>query len=247
MSQMEAAVFISIRLAVMILAGPPLGGRAVPSIVRFIFVMTLSVVLSQWIYLDARGTIHTSWVAALTQEVFVGLSLGVGMSLAAGAFQLGAKLVDIQIGFGMSQVLDASSSQVSMPTLAALMNQIGIVVFLIMDGLLILLQSVAMSIKYIPPGVVEYELNIEMMIFLCWKMGALGFAALVPVISALFLVDLGLGLMARSLPQMNVLFLGMPLKAAVGIFLLSVWSLSATDGLRSIYKVLFFYWSGLWA
>lgn len=74
---------------------------------------------------------------------------------------------------------------------------------------------------------------------------SLGFAMVAPVIVCLFLTELGLGVLARNLPQMNMFAVGIPLKVLVGVLALSAWLTSAAPVVSRAYASIFSAWEAL--
>lgn len=98
-----------------------------------------------------------------------------------------------------------------------------LVVFLSLDGHLVLLRALTATFKLIPPGEFFFRPPVVMDILrLSGGMFTLAVKIAAPVLCALFLIELALALMARAAPQMNLLMVGMPLKIGVGFFFMGL-------------------------
>ena len=73
-------------------------------------------------------------------------------------------------------------------------------------------------------------------------MFALGFALAAPIVACLLLVELGLGVLSRNLPQMNVFALGLPIKVLTGLTALSLWATLGAGIVARIYSSIFQGW-----
>nr|WP_237022477.1 flagellar biosynthetic protein FliR [Herbaspirillum frisingense] len=73
---------------------------------------------------------------------------------------------------------------------------------------------------------------------------SLGFALAAPVVFCILLVEVGLGVLARNLPQMNMFTMGVPVKVIVGLSALSLWMMGAGDAMSRVYLSIFKAWEG---
>jgi flagellar biosynthetic protein FliR len=78
------------------------------------------------------------------------------------------------------------------------------------------------------------------------QMFSLGFAMVAPVVFCLTLVELGLGVLSRNLPQMNTLVVGVPIKVVVGLAALATWAGVGGPAMGRAYATGFEMWGALW-
>lgn len=218
-----AVLLLSTRVAALLLSTPLLYAVTMPPLVRVLLVMALSsaIALPFARAVPALPADSMALAMALVREAALGATLGLGVLLAFAGFALAGRLLDVQVGFGMAQVLDPATRG-RVPVLSSLFALLAAVFFFLVDGHHALLRGVASSIERFPPGqgapipaaAVARELA---------ALFALGFALAAPVVLALLLVEFALGVLARALPQMNVLLLGLPVKILAGLLALSVW------------------------
>jgi flagellar biosynthetic protein FliR len=140
------------------------------------------------------------------------------------AVQIAGSFMDIQIGFGIANVIDPMTGA-SAPLLGNLKYMIAMLLFLSFDGHHYLLGAIINSYKWVPLNneifariysgqVSEFLLkSFSAMFYLAFQLSA-------PVIAAMFLTDLGLGLLTRVAPQFNIFVVGAPLKMILGFLLL---------------------------
>jgi len=157
----------------------------------------------------------------LSTEVLVGLILGFLASLVFAGVELAGQLISMQMGFGIVNVYDPQTSR-QVPIVGQFYSYIAMMIFLAIDGHHFLLEGLFKSFKTIPvssaslkSGIVEINMSMMSSIFVsAIKIG-------IPVIVTLLLTSIALGLVARAVPQMNVFFVGMPLKIGMGLLALS--------------------------
>ena len=247
MPWVHSLLLLATRLGTVALVAPPLASVQIPGTVRVAFVLTLSALLVGALQ---AAQLHSAlamgdMVPALGAEFAVGLALALGVALALAAFTAGAQLLDLQIGFGMGQVFDPLTRQ-RLPMLASAFSQLALLSFIAVEGHHALLRGVALSLERFPPGQgIPLASAAQSAVQQVGSAFTLGFAMVAPVVFCLFLVELGLGVLARNLPQMNLFALGMPVKVLIGLMALAVWLLGAGPVLSRMHAATFSAWKAL--
>lgn len=164
------------------------------------------------------------YVLMIIREVLIGLLMGFVAYLIFSVILTAGSFIDIQIGFGMANVLDPMTGA-SAPVLGNFKYIIATLVFLSINGHHYLLDAVIRSYNWIPlsndvfqriyrGGVTEFLVSTFSQSF------TLAFQMAAPLVVALFLTDVALGFLARTAPQFNVFVIGIPLKIIVGLVVL---------------------------
>lgn len=164
------------------------------------------------------------YILYIFREVLIGLMMGYVVYLFMTVVQTAGALMDMQIGFAMSNVIDPMTG-VSAPLLGNFKYMLLIMVFLAVNGHHYLLIALMDSYKWMP---LSNELfaaiyNGSISEFLTRAVGNAFLLALqvaAPLVIAMFLTDVGLGLLAKTAPQYNVFVIGIPLKLLIGLGLL---------------------------
>lgn len=227
---LAAVVLLSLRLAAVFLMTPLFHAMPLPGTVRVLLITGLAIILAAG-FLPLAAPAHpvpelfdtAALVDAAVREVVLGATLGLGILLAFGTFSVAGRMIDIQIGYGMGQVLDPVSRQ-RIPVIASAFNQAGVSVFFFLDAHHALLRGMAYSIESFPVGM-RFPLLPDAAPILkqAGVLFSLGFALAAPVAFAIFLVELSLGAAARNLPQVNMLAVGIPVKILIGLAALAMW------------------------
>ncbi|MDF2962679.1 MAG: flagellar biosynthetic protein FliR [Paenibacillus sp.] len=166
----------------------------------------------------------TLYFLTILREVLVGLCLGFIAYLFFTIVQIAGSFIDIQIGFGIANVIDPMTGA-SSPVTGNLKYMIAILLFLSLNGHHLLLKAIIESYEWIPLSnelftkmyngqISEFMLKTFSTVF------AVSFQMASPIIVALFLTDVGLGLLTRVAPQFNIFVIGAPLKMLIGFMLL---------------------------
>lgn len=157
----------------------------------------------------------------IVTQIVVGLVIGFASFMIMAAAQFGGELLDTQMGLSVAASFDpASGSSVNM--MRRLKFYLAMILYLLMDGHHFLLRALFRSFDLIPLTGVEFTGNVvPEMIRLTGTIYILGIHIAAPALAALFITQIGLGMLARVAPQMNVFMLSFPLNIAVGLTLIS--------------------------
>lgn len=153
----------------------------------------------------------------MVREVLMGVVLGFTVLLLFVAIQFAGQLAGLQMGFGIVNVIDPqSSNQVSI--IGQFLNILAILLLLTLDGHHMILSGLVTSFETIPLGGVSFQ---DGLMFKLMDLTAQVFIIAVkisaPILMALFLVTAAMGVLARTVPQMNVFLIGFPLQIGVGL------------------------------
>ncbi len=196
--------------------------------------------------------IDGTFLLLVMKEVLVGLLLGFFGYLAMSAIQTAGAFIDFQMGFAIANVIDPQTGAQS-PLIGQYLYILGLVLLLAVDGHHLLLDGIYYSYRFIPlekwalpfadASLAEYLVKAFCVTFV------IAFQMAFPIVGSIFLVDVALGIIARTVPQFNVFVVGLPVKigasfivlAAVMAVILSVVSLLIewmVGGLRDLMVLL---------
>lgn len=240
-----AFFLLSLRLGAVLLMTPVLYAAQLPARIRLLFILGLSFALGAALSPDAShlSTDPGILIAAASTELALGATLGLGIHVAFATFALAGRLLDIQIGFGMAQVLDPISQR-QIPALNSAFMQIGVLMFFLLDGHHALLRGIALSLDAFPLGAGWSTAGAaDAVLGQMTGLFALGFALAAPVIFCVLLVEIALGVVARNLPQMNIFMLALPVKISVALVALALWMPSMGAVMTRVYASIADNWS----
>ncbi|MBA2134044.1 flagellar type III secretion system protein FliR [Hydrogenispora sp. UU3] len=222
-SEMQISLFMLVFFRnIGLLTGAPLfQSRNLPSMVRVSIALFLSFVFVPLIQPTITLPAHFGvFVFYLLQEFIIGLLMGYILYLTLAGLQLAGQLVDLPMGFGMVNVLNPYTES-QMPIIGQLYYIIALWLFILVKGDHTLFNVLAQSYRLLPVGgelLLAKGLPYIIRAFsgLFW----LAVQVALPIFGVLFLTDVGLGVLAKLVPQINVFFIGFPLKAFLGLTLL---------------------------
>ena len=212
-------VLVLMRVAGLFLTAPVFSSRQIPVLVKASWVLLTAFLIFPVISLPSQNLPAPGLPLgfAVVRELLVGFSIGLGATLVFTGIQLAGQIIDIQMGLGMVNIIDpVTSAQVSV--MGQFYFMVATLVYLSADGHHLLLRGIVDSFGAVPLAGAHFTpaLGSKMMdlfaqvFFIAFRVGA-------PVIGALFITNMTLGIIARTVPQMNVFIVGMPLGLAVGL------------------------------
>ncbi len=223
--QMVSLFLVFIRTASFFTVVPFFTLRGVPALMKvglagltaYLIYPTVEI---EYVALVSEGLLNH--VLLISGEVMVGLVLGYVVLLVFLGIRIAGQMVDLQMGLLMASVFDP---QFGSPV--TLMGQfyylLGTVFFFVINGHHSLLAALAGSFRILPPGLYMPEgATVWTLMELFYWIFILAFQIALPVIAVLLMVDVSLGLVAKTVPQLQVFMVGLPLKLGVGMLTLTL-------------------------
>jgi len=165
-----------------------------------------------------------TYLLYVIHEVLAGLLLGYLFYLFFTVAQISGAFVDMQMGFGMANIIDPMTG-VSAPLTGNFKYYLLLAVFLAMNGHHYMLAALMDSYDWLPPfgelfaAIASGGLTEQLVRSLATTF-VLGFQLAAPLMVAMFLTDTGIGFLAKTAPQFNVFVIGLPIKIMVGLLML---------------------------
>ena len=170
--------------------------------------------------LDIDGT----YMMLLIKEVLVGLLIGLVAFIIMSAIQIAGGFIDFQMGFAIANVIDPQTGAQS-PLMGQYLYTIALFFLLAVNGHHLLLDGIFYSYRFIPlDHLIAFENGqiAEQVVRLFQAMFVIALQMAIPIVGCLFLVDVALGIVARTVPQMNIFVIGLPVKIIVSFVLFVV-------------------------
>ncbi len=167
---------------------------------------------------------QTWWglVGLALQEFLLGFSLGLAIRFLMAGVRMAGDLVAVQMGFGVATLFDPQSNSQT-TVIADLLMLISVLIFLSIDGHHLILWLLAQSFAATPMGglgSLPWQL-FDGLTVQGSQMFRLAVKLLAPVIAVLFLTQLSMGLVARAVPQIQIMIVSFPLTIALGLIFIS--------------------------
>lgn len=221
--QLLAFVFIFLRIGAMLTMIPVIGEGSVPVRVKgglaiVIALLVYPVVGQGWSFRN-----ETLWVAwSILGEVLIGALLGFTAKMLFAGVRFGGEMIGMQMGFSIVNVIDPATRQQS-SIMAEFQYLIAVLVYLAVDAHHLFIAAIVESYRFVPPAGFHYSgallaalLTFSQAIFVT----AVKISA--PVMAVLLFTNVSLGIVARTVPQINVFIVGFPLQIAAGLLFLGL-------------------------
>jgi flagellar biosynthetic protein FliR len=210
------------RVAALVTMAPILGVRTVPMRFRVGIALALTLVIAPLLppgpAIDPLGA---QGVLIIGCQILVGLAMGFVVRLVFSAVETGGNLIGQTMGLGFAQMMDPANG-VTVPVISQFYTVLATLMFLILNGHLILINILVDSFQVIPVALDTISEN-GLWVLLTWS-GWIFKGALIislPAVAALLLVNAAFGVMMRAAPQLNIFAIGFPITLMLGfVFML---------------------------
>lgn len=216
-----AVLLVLARLAGLLLTAPLLAHALVPPRVRLGLAAVLALALAPAAVPAAQPPSDLlGFVGAIARETLIGALLGFVAQLVFAGVQLGGQLAGLEMGFGMVNLLDPQSAQQS-TVIAEWQQLLALLVFLALDVHHLLLAALVESFRVAPAGSGTLgTATLAGVVRHGGELFAVGVRLAAPLTMVLLLVNATLGVLARTIPQLNVFVVGFPVNIGAGLIVL---------------------------
>lgn len=207
------------RIGAMFATAPVIGSRVVPLRVR----VGLGVILAlSALPMVAEGSppmpeSAVAYAILAGKEALIGLMIGLVAQMLFAAVQLAGSFIDTGAGFAIATTIDPVNNT-NLTVLGRAYNMIATAAFLAVGGHLFLMQAIVASFTLIPPWAMpRMEVLVEGILVRSDDIFVIALQIAAPLMAALLITDVALGIMSRAAPQMNVFIVGLPVKVGVAL------------------------------
>jgi flagellar biosynthetic protein FliR len=220
--------FLFLRIGAIFIMIPVIGERTVPLRVKggvaiLISLLLLPTVQAKLPDLHSESDAGIFILAiAMCSEVLIGIAIGFASKIIFTGIRFAGEMIGIQIGFSIVNVIDPiSSAQVSI--ISEFQYLVALLVYLAVDAHHTFILAIADSYRFVPPFAYHFSGSLMQHILVFSKglfVTAIKISA--PVMAVLFFTNVALGVVARTVPQINIFIVGFPLQIAVGLTILGL-------------------------
>ncbi|HAN43789.1 MAG TPA: flagellar biosynthetic protein FliR [Ruminococcaceae bacterium] len=184
-------------------------------------------------------TSFVQFAAMALLELSIGLIIGYIVQLFLNVVVIGGEIIDLQIGMGMAKIMDPSTN-IQMPITGSIYNLFFLIYFFMINGHLTLIKIVDSSFGIIPVGFTAFNANVLMYIIqLFSQIFALGIKFSLPIMAAEIIAEVAMGLLMKTVPQINIFMLNIQLKLGLGFLLLLTLSVPMSKFIDNLINVMF--------
>ena len=222
--QLQMFFLIFFRVGAILLSMPIFKSKSIPILFRAGLALAVSVVLFPILKLENFPVFDgiAALAIGMIGEILLGISIGLAVNMIFVGLQLAGQLAGYQMGLALARVMDPSANQ-QVPLLAQFYQMFALLIFLIVNAHHWFLRALADSYQLVPPFGFHFSGSLmDQLVSIAGNMFIIAIQVGAPVIAAMLLTSIAFGLVARTVPQMNVFIVAMPLKIGVGLFFIGV-------------------------
>ena len=224
LSQLLTLVIILVRVGPLLFFMPVFGSRSVPNQVKILMALFTALVLTPNVAIrpDALPATTLGFFLFGVKEIIFAAILAFFARLIFAAIQMAGQIIGIQMGMGMAGVMDPQfGAQVSL--VGQFFTMVGFLIFLAVDGHHIFFHTLVDSYKWVAPGALH--LRQATMTGLMMGMGhmfVLAVKIMAPAGAAVFFSHVAMGIIAKTVPQIPILIVGMPMNIMIGLIFIGL-------------------------
>lgn len=234
LNHLPAWLLVFFRFTGIFILAPMFGSASIPARIRIMLALTLSICVYPMLLSPERPSLALiqpvianglplwSLGGAVGMELIIGVVIGYGAMLPIMGLQIAGNIADQQMGMGLGGLFNPELDEQG-GIVSEFFFIIAIMIFVIIGGHRVLLNTLVGSFNDVPLGGFTPDGRmLDMIVALLASMFDLGLRVAAPLLCLVFLETLALGFIARTVPQLNILSIGFPLRILVGGALLVV-------------------------
>ena len=210
-----------VRVLALVATDPIFGSRTIPGQVKIGFSILLTLAIAPALSsMPAVSPFSAYGLLIVVQQVVIGMAMGLVMRVVFTAIEMAGHLAGLQMGLGFAMFFDPQHGA-QVPVVSQFASLFGILSFFAMDGHLVVISTLVESFRLLPVQITPLAADGFKLLFL-WgqQIFITGLMLSLPVVAALLITNLAIGVMTRAAPQFNVFAVGFPLTVSVGFLVL---------------------------
>ena len=211
------------RIAAVVGVAPIFGTHTVPNRVKLIIAASLTIMIAPILpAMEFIDPISFQGLMVTFHQVLIGIAIGFMVTLVFGALVTGGQMIAQLMGLGFASLNDPQNG-VSVPVVGQFYTVLATLIFLIMNGHLVLVNLLVSSFQTLPIGDfgISADKAWQLVLWGKWIFIAAIMIAL-PAVTALLLVNVAFGVMTRAAPQLNIFAVGFPITIILGFVVMLV-------------------------
>ena len=221
-TRLDYFLLLFLRVSGLIFSSPIFGRKNIPNLVKIGYCGSIAILF----FMDVAPREYLSYNSLYTfagmciAELLFGIVLGYVVNIFLTLTMTAGQIIDMQMGFGMANVYDPQSGR-SVPMIGNFLNIVILIVFFSMNGHLRLIEIMYLTVTKIPVGHVAFspQLGVVALELFC-RAFTLAVSVAMPVIASGLLAEAAMGIILRTVPQLNMFVIGLPVKIALGFLML---------------------------
>ncbi|MDR7856254.1 flagellar biosynthetic protein FliR [Tissierella sp.] len=221
LNEFQLFLLVMVRTSGIFIFSPFFSSQNIPNTMKIGLTLSISLLISL-VLPSSYDFTNDMLVLILVKELIIGIIIGYISYAFFSAFYVMGQIGDMKIGFGMANVIDPQN-KVQVPLMGNFYYIISFLLLLGINGHHIIITALVDSYTFLPIGSFQYTGDvINILINTLVKSFEIGFKLSTPIVAIIFLTDVILGIISKTIPQMNVFVVGMPLKVMIGLLIILI-------------------------
>ena len=221
-AMIAAFIFPLPRILALLSAAPPYNSGSLPRRARLILGLAITLAIAPGLdNLPAIAPASGIGLLVMAEQMLIGYAMGFSLRLVFSAIDLAGTVFSTQMGLGFATSYDPMSTSQT-PVVSEMIGILALLMFMAIDGHLMVLSTLAQSFRALPIGVLPGSAswaNLANAVAIVFSAGLL---LALPIITALLITNTALGILGRVSPQLNLIVIGFPVTIALGFAALYV-------------------------
>ncbi len=223
LEQFQMFFLVFVRVAAILLSAPIFSAKNIPLVIKVGLIWSVCVILFPTLDLESNAYYSRviPFALGVASEAMLGIIIGLSVKLIFAGIELAGQLVGYQMGFAIANVIDPQTGKQA-SIFAGLLNMVALLLFLTFNAHHWFLRSLVESFRLVP--IFNFQFNgtlLEHLIRAGGNMFVVAIKVAAPVMAALLLSSVCMGIVARTVPKMNIFLVGMPLKIGLGMMFIA--------------------------
>lgn len=220
-SQYQLFLLVLVRTSGIFIFSPFFSSQNVPNIMKIGLSFSVSLIITSTLSI-ATDFSNEILMILILKELMVGIIIGFIAYAFFSAFYVMGQIVDMKIGFGMANVIDPQN-KIQVPLMGNFYYILSFLLLMSINGHHLIISALVDSYNFLPIGGFKYTGDtMNLLVNSLSKSFEIGFKLSTPIVAIIFLTDIVLGIISKTIPQMNVFVVGMPLKVLIGLLIILI-------------------------
>lgn len=210
-----------VRVLALMAASPMFGARGVPNRVKVVTAFAVTLIIAPLLPpMPQVSPTSPQGLLILAQQMMLGYGMGMAMRLAFTAAEMAGHFMGLQMGLGFATFFDPQNGT-QVPLLGQFLGVMAMLLFLAFNGHLMIIAALVQSFHTLPVGEAVAIQNWKALAMAGSNIFSWGLLISMPVMAAVMMANVALGVLTRAAPQLNIFAVGFPITLGLGFFVLA--------------------------
>ena len=214
-------IFVFIRILTFLGCINVIFPNGTPKVFKVMFSIFISFIISPFIQADIAVHSLSQLIIYALMETLTGLVFGFITNMCFNSLKIAGSLIDQQLGLSMANIYDPNTNTQN-TLIETILYWLGVMIFFSMNGHHQLIAGIQNSFNLVKVGQLILSGNFDYVINVFVQCFIIGIKIAVPMILSLLIAELLIGFISKSVPQLNVMVVSMPLKLLMGIIFIMI-------------------------